>query len=140
MIPRAVYKSSDGARYRANRDLGVELVVAERSKGCLQGTRARPQELERCVAVWGETARGMRRIALDRGALLRGLRIAACRSNHPPVTDGIAKRNVMRDRADRPTVLDGGRLPLGAVETFDKFEKRSRGICETSGVPTNLEG
>jgi hypothetical protein len=35
MIPRAVYKSSDGARYRANRDLGVELVVAERSNSCL---------------------------------------------------------------------------------------------------------
>ena len=105
MIPSAVHEWRDGASDRADGDLGVELVVAERSKGCLQSSRARPQELERRVAVWGETARGMRRIALDRGALLRGLRIAACRSNHPPVTDGIAQRNVMRDRADRPTVL-----------------------------------
>jgi len=56
------------------------------------------------------------------------------------MSDGVAQRDVMRDRADRPTVLDGRRLPLRAVETFDKLEKRSRCICETSGAPTDLEG
>jgi hypothetical protein len=50
------------------------------------------------------------------------------------------ERYVMRDRTDWPAVLDGGRLPLRGVETFDKFEKRSRGICETSGAPIDLGG
>ena len=89
MIPRAVHKSCDGARHRANRDLGVELVVAQRSNGFLYGSRAGPQEPERRVAVWGESASSMRRIALDSGALLQGLRIATCRSDHPPVPDGM---------------------------------------------------
>jgi hypothetical protein len=54
----------------------------------------------------GLRASSVRRVALDRRALLQGLQIAARRGAHAPVPDSVVERNVMRDRSDRPTVLD----------------------------------
>ena len=80
----------------------------------------------------------MRGVALRRGALLQRLGIATSRRNHAPVSDREAEGNMMRDRADRPTIFNRRRLPLRSVQHFDELEKRVSHICEGPGAPIEI--
>ena len=140
MAPCAVHELADRAGYRADCDLGVELVVAERADRGRKGRRPRAQEPERCVAVWGLTPSSVRGVALFRGALLQRLRIATRRGDDPPMPDGVPERDVMRDRSDRPTVFSGGRVPLCDAQTLDQGQKCCRCVREASRPQINLDG
>ena len=69
----------------------------------------------------------MRGVALVGAALLQGLRLAAGRGEHSPVSDGVADGDMLRDRADRPSISDGRSAPLLGIERINESQERRGG-------------
>ena len=52
--------------------------------------------------------------------------------------DREAEGNMMRDRADRPTIFNRRRLPLRSVQYFDELDKRVSHIREGPGTTIDI--